>query len=209
MTTQPGLKVFGPDAEFDRVMDAFAPRPTFTVRRLVLAGGLLGVLLLVLVLVRPFSSDGSDSGPRVSGPADAPFEMRLARGWKPLPGKALAQLPGAPLSVVRSADGSGTIVVARNPRNDLSPAQLSSGLKRRLKGRFADLREVSSKVVTLPAGRAFIYSFARTKTGIAQTLVIVSAGSSTYAINAVVRPGTPATARQVGAMLGTFDVPGR
>ena len=68
---------------------------------------------------------------------------------------------------------------------------------------------LAAAFLLLPMALAFVYSFARTKTGVAQTLAVVSSGKSTYTVNAVVQPGTPVTAKQVGAMLGTFDVPAR
>jgi hypothetical protein len=59
-------------------------------------------------------------------------------------------------------------------------------------------------VANLGGTQALIYSFARTKTGTAQTLVIVPSGNSSYTLNAVVPPRSPDSAREVGAMIATF-----
>lgn len=184
------------------------PRRNRRRRRVVIA--LLTLLALgaaaaaVLVFVDPFGSDEGSSGPVLRGPESAPFEIDYPRTWRPLTNEELATLPGQPLAVIRREDGRGTVVISQRPPVTQPLTELPRGLKRTLSRRFPDFREVGAKVATLGESRALIYSFARTKTGTAQTLVIVPSGNHSYTLNAVVPPRSPDSAREVGAMIATF-----
>ena len=187
-----------------------ATEPPRRKRRLRRFGIALAVLLIlaaaaaaVQVLVDPFGS-GDDDGPVLRGPDSAPFEIDYPRAWRPLTNAELATLPGQPIAVIRRKDGRGTMVISERPPVTQPLAELPEGLKRTLSRRFDDFREVGVKVANLGGNQALIYSFARTKTGTAQTLVIVPSGNRSYTLNAVVPPRSPDSAREVGAMIATF-----
>ena len=183
------------------------PRRKRRRRGLVIA--LLAILLLggaaaaVQVFVDPFGSGKSD-GPVLRGPESAPFKLDYPSTWRPLTNAELSTLPGQPIAVIRRKDGRGTMVVSERPPVTQPLSELPAGLKKTLSRRFDDFREVGVKVVNLGGSQALIYSFARTKTGTAQTLVIVPSGRHSYTLNAVVPPRSPDSAREVGAMIATF-----
>ncbi len=151
------------------------------------------------------SNDPSRRSPTVSGPPDAPFHIAYPKTWRALSASDAAALPGAPLAVLRRKDGRGTIVITRRAAVASSGAALARGLKRELHRRYPDFREIGAKIVSLHGRRALIYTFARTRSGTAQSSVIVPAAGFSYGLNAVVPPRSPDSAREVGAIIASFD----
>jgi hypothetical protein len=181
----------------------------FTTRTKVWLGAALGLALgvaAVLLLTHALSSgDSKSKTPAVDGPAQSPFHLEYPRTWAPLDSSQLAQLPGRPLAVLRRSDGHGTFVLAVRPALTTPLDRVATGLKHRLGRQFTDFREIGAKLVTLHGTRSLVYTFARTKTGTAQSVVVVPAGDHSFTINAVVPPQSPQTAREVGAMVASFD----
>jgi hypothetical protein len=171
----------------------------------------LAALLVVLgaaalIATQLLSGDGkSGHTPAIDGPKAAPFHLEYPKSWKPLTGAQLVQLPGRPLAVLRRTDGHGTFVVARRAALTTPLERLPSELKVSLAKQFPDFREIGAKLVTLHGTRALVYTFARTKTGTAQSVVVVPAGDHSFTLNAVVPPQSPQTAREVGAIIASFD----
>ena len=153
-----------------------------------------------------FASDDAETGrsASISGPADAPFEIAYPDNWQSVSAEERAQLPGQPLAVLRRSDGRGTVVVAKRPPVTMPLDRMPAALKARLDKRFPDFREVGAKVVNLGDSRALVYTFARTKTGTAQSLVVVPNGDHSFTLNAVVPPQSPEAAREVGAIIASF-----
>jgi hypothetical protein len=183
-------------------------RPRATSRTRWLAAALLLAIAAAtaLLLTHALSSgDGKSKALAVEGPAQASFHLEYPRAWRPLEASQLAQLPGRPLAVLRRTDGHGTLVVTTRPALTTPLDRVATGLKRRLSQQFTDFREIGAKLVTLHGTRALVYTFARTKTGTAQSIVVVPAGDHSFTLNAVVPPQSPQAAREVGAMVASFD----
>ena len=160
--------------------------------------GAAGVLLLT-------SSSDKPKTPALDGPPSAPFHVDYPKTWKPLAQSQLAELPGRPVAVLRRIDGQGTIVVAARPALTTPLPRVAAGLKKNLRTRFNDFREIGAKLVTLHGARSLIYTFARTKTGTAQSIAVVPAGDRSFTLNAIVPPQSPDSAREVGAIFASFD----
>lgn len=174
-----------------------------------LARPLAALVLLIGAAAAAFAllSGGSDrdgSSPALSGPADAPFHVDYPSAWQALTEAQRSQLPGQPLAVLRRDDGRGTVVVTKRPPVTTPLDELPRGLRAKLSKRFPDFREIGAKVVTLGDSRALVYTFARTKTGTAQSLVVVPSGDHSFTLNAVVPPRSPEAAREVGAIIASF-----
>jgi hypothetical protein len=183
------------------------PTPSRT-RRLwpILAG--VAVLVVVAFVVLKLLSGGDDAKnttPVLKGSPQAPFRIQYPNTWKPLNDAQLATLPGDPAAVLRRTDGRGTFVVTVRPPVESPLDKLPRGLKARLSSQFPDFHEIGAKIVSLHGTRALIYTFARTKTGTAQSLVVVPAGNHSFTLNAVVPARSPDSAREVGAMIASFD----
>jgi hypothetical protein len=61
-------------------------------------------------------------------------------------------------------------------------------------------------VVEVKAGRALLYSYARTRRATAHTILVVPTDDRTYTLNAAVPAGADETAREVGRILFSFDL---
>jgi hypothetical protein len=64
---------------------------------------------------------------------------------------------------------------------------------------------VGARVVTVEAGKAMLYSYAREERGTAHTLLVVPAGDRSYSLNAAVPAGAKDAAQEVGQILLSFD----
>jgi hypothetical protein len=146
----------------------------------------------------------ASSSPTLMGPATAPFGIDYPSTWQPVGDSQRVQLPGQPLAVLRRKDGRGTVVVTKRPPVTTPLDELPAGLEAKLSKRFPDFREVGAKVVNLGDARALVYTFARTRTGTAQSLVVVPSGDHSFTLNAVVPPHSPEAAREVGAIIASF-----
>jgi hypothetical protein len=185
-----------------------APAVASRTRRLwPIAAVVVGLAVIAFVVLRLLSGgdDAKDATPVLKGTQDAPFRLKYPRTWKPLNDAQLASLPGHPVAVLRRTDGRGTLVVTLRPALSSPVASLARGLKARLSKQFPDFQEIGAKVVSLHGTRALVYTFARTKTGTAQSLVVVPSGNRSYTLNAVVPARSPDSAREVGAMIASFD----
>ena len=150
---------------------------------------------------------GSKSGAAANQTATAPgFRLDYPTTWRPLSRDELEALPGRPLAVLRRKDGSGFLVVTREPgRLQKSFGQTATDLTRQLKSRMPDFAGRSSKTVDIRAGKALFVSFIREKTGTVHTVVVVPARSSTFTLNSVSRGGANGAAREVAQMILSFD----
>jgi hypothetical protein len=165
----------------------------------------LAVIAFVVVKLLSGGDDAKNTTPVLKGSPQAPFRIQYPRTWKPLNDSQLATLPGDPAAVLRRTDGRGTFVVTVRPPVESPLDKLPRGLKARLSSQFPDFQEIGAKIVSLHGTRALIYTFARTKTGTAQSLVVVPSGNHSFTLNAVVPARSPDSAREVGAMIASFD----
>ena len=125
------------------------------------------------------------------------FAIAYPAGWKALP-----QPTGL---VLRRDDRSAMVVVrqAATPANE-PLSKLAGRLTTELRKRFADFEPVSARVATTRGGRAFLYTFARTKARLVQSIMVARAGGRTWSLYAVAPAAAPGIARQTGQILGTF-----
>jgi hypothetical protein len=186
-------------------MSSLRPTRSRKLLAMVLVAAVVAALATVGLTGVFSSADASRRSPTVSGPSDAPFRIAYPKTWHALRSSETAVLPGSPLAVLRRNDGRGTIVIQRRPPLRSTAPALARGLKRELALRYSDFREIGAKVVTLHGSRALVYTFARTRTGTAQSSAIVPAGGLSYGVNAVVPPRSADAAREVGAIIASFD----
>ena len=185
---------------------AAQPLPARRFRRLALIAIAIAVVAVAAVLaLLVFHKEGGGSpSPTVTGPAEAPFRLDYPSNWRALDASQREQLPGQPLAVLRRKDGRGTVVVQRRGRVTTPLERLPEKLAARLDKQFPDFREVGARTISLGGTRALLYTFARTKTGAAQSLVVVPAAGGSFTLNAVVPAHSPDAAREVGAMIASF-----
>jgi hypothetical protein len=151
------------------------------------------------------TSGGSPDAPRATTIDGGDFSIAFPAGWSAVKADQLAKLPGRPAAMVRRADRQGTVVVRRKAApKDQSLRALTASLTKQLDRRFPDFRFVSSRVVRLRAGNAFLYTFLRTGAKVAQSIAIVRVGKTSFTLDAVAAAGDTRAAREVAAIVRSF-----
>jgi hypothetical protein len=109
------------------------------------------------------------------------------------------------LAVIRQIDGTGIVIINTQPQTSASLPQLAEELESKLRQKIDDFKLVRSRIITVPAGQAISITYARTGKGTANTLVVAPAGGHVYTINAVVPAGEEDAARDVAAIIDSFN----
>jgi hypothetical protein len=162
----------------------------------VLASPILGLL----VSFAAFSLLGSGQAAAPS----APFTVAVPHGWRALSARELASVPGHPAAVIRRSTGAGVVVVRRSTAVNATVPVLVRELGTRLRARYPGFHVVGTRVTTVRAGRAFVYTFVRDPARTAQTIAFVTSGGKAYELDAVVPGKAPATARDAAAIVASF-----
>jgi hypothetical protein len=156
-----------------------------------------------LVWFFAFRDTGSDN--TVHGPSGAPFTLTLPSGWRSLSQEELSQLPGSPVAVIQQTDGAGVVIVNTQPPTNGSLQALSKEIEQKLKQSIPDYKPIGTSTLNLPAGQAVQISYARTKTGTADTLVVVPAGGRIYTLNSVIPGGDKEAVKQAIDIIQSFN----
>ena len=149
-----------------------------------------------------FMPTGSpDTGADLAQVEGAGFTMSYPDGWQ-----RMDSVPPGMQAVLRRDDGKGFVVVREEKPLTEDPDRLVRGLDRELGRRLPDFARTQAQVVNIDAGKAISYTYARTRAGVANGVVLVPARGRSYAINTVVAAGANDAAREVGAIVRSFDV---
>ncbi len=192
-------------------MEASGSSPTGFVRgrplRLVALLAIIATIVFaVLALTGGDDDDGGGGGTTtVNGPAGDEFTLEVPAGWTEVPADQRQAIPGDPLVVLRRENQQGLIVVNVQPGKVKSFDNQVRVLDRSLKKAIPDFQKVGARIVTVKAGEALLYSYARRERGTAHTLLVVPAGDRSYSLNAAVPAGAKDAAQEVGAILLSFD----
>lgn len=181
------------------------PQPVYPPRRWPWIVAAIVVLAIAGAAIWYFVIRDSGSSNEVTGPADAPFTLTRPSGWKELSEAQLAQLPGAPLAVLRKTDGTGVVIVNTQPLTSGSLPQLSDKLQTKLKEEIPDFKLIDAKTTNVQAGQGISITYARTSKATVNTLVVVPAGGHLYTLNATVPNGAKASAQQVAQIISSFN----
>ncbi len=146
------------------------------------------------------------TGPaEVRGPDSAPFSLELPSGWKALSQEGLAELPGSPVAVMQQLEGAGVLIINTQPASSATVAAVGKKVEEKLRRTVPDFKLVGAGPFNLEAGQAFQISYARTKAGTANTLVVVAAGGRIYTLNSVVPGGDQDAVKQAIEMIRSFN----
>jgi hypothetical protein len=171
--------------------------------RLALGGALLALAVLAAAVVLSLTS--GDDRRTVTGPAGNDYRVVLPSGWRSLPNGELTNLPGRPLGVLRRDDGKGLVVIRREGRPPASFSAFAKQLDREFERRLPDFQRRSVRALQIGAGRAWFYSYIRTRSGTAHSVVLVPADGGSYVLNTVARGGEQAVAKEIGRMIISFE----
>ena len=182
-----------------------APAGPKRLRRLVAGAALVALLLaagVAALLHFGNGHDGTGVGDAKKGPS---FTIARPKGWTQVAPAKLATLKGHPLAVLRQSEGKGLVVVNTRGKSPGTLGGFSSQLDRQLSARLPDFKRLTARAVNVRAGKALLYTYLRRSKGTVNTVVVVPGKTRSYVLNAVVPTGARKTARQVGAMLASFD----
>jgi hypothetical protein len=164
------------------------------------------LVLAVVLGVKAFTEDDAGKSGQLEVSGSDSFKLNFPKRWQPLSGEELEALPGRPLAVLRRKDGEGFIVVRRENRAPTEFKAFSTDLTRALDKRVPDFQRQSARTIRVRAGNAFFYSYVRRRKGTVHTVVIVPAGTRSYAINTISPGGAEDVAREVARIILSFDV---
>ena len=172
---------------------------------IVVLAAAVGVLAFLLLHSDTSSRTLTGSAGTHTASANTGFTLRFPKKWQAMSAQELAAIPNHPLAVVRRKDGKG-IVVVRAAKGAVGDAaafahQLDAEFRKKLPN---DYRPVEAKLVVLPAGKAFLFSYVRTKKRTLNTLVIVPVPTRSYVFNAISVPGDKEVAGDIGTILKSF-----
>ena len=182
------------------------PRPRRLVPAMAVAAALAA--LTTLAIVKLTCGDGvalrASAAHIYTAPGHA-FAIAYPRGWQAFSGAKLRGVRGAPGLVLRSPNRRAMIVVRPSAAQANEPlSKLAAALGAELKRRFRDFKPVSARVAPTRGGPAFLYTFARTRAGLVQSIMVARVRGRLWSLYAVTPAGRPADARVSGAILGTF-----
>jgi hypothetical protein len=180
--------------------------PLYPRRRWPWIVGGIAALAIAGFLVWFFAFRSTGSGNTVHGPSGTPFTITLQPGWNAVPQDQLSQLPGSPVAVIQqSPNGAGVLIINTQPPSSATVAAVGKKVEDKLRHSVPDFKLIGAGPLNLAAGQAFQISYARTKAGTADTLVVVSAGGRIYTLNSVIPGGDQAAVKQAIAMIQSFN----
>ena len=174
-------------------------------RVFVLALAALAVGLVALFGARTIY-DNDDGGGTVKA-ADQGFTLEYPDAWKPISKQELAQFPGSPVLVLERDGNSGLFIVRKESKAAPTKASFGDELDKEISDRVPDYKPGSVSTVKTPAGPAFYFSYARAKAGTANSIVVVPDGGSSFVLESSSAANDRDAAKDVAAMIGSFDIP--
>ncbi len=82
---------------------------------------------------------------------------------------------------------------------------LAAGLERRLRERLGDIRPLRAGALTTGGRQGLLYTFTRPAAGAVQSVAVIPVDGATYTLDAVVAGADERAAREVGAIVRSFD----
>ena len=192
-------------------MEASGSSPARLVRgrplRLVALLALVVAIVIGVITLTSGDEDRDSSRGRttLTGPAQNEFTLQVPDGWSEVGTDQREALPGDPLMVLQRDEQQGLVVVnVQEGKVKNFDAQVRT-LDRSLEKAIPDFKKVGARIVEVKAGKALLYSYARQERGTASTILVVPAGDRSYSLNGTVPAGENDAAREMGAILLSFD----
>jgi hypothetical protein len=166
----------------------------------------LGALAVGLVAFFGARTIGDDDGGGTVNASEKGFTLEYPETWTPVSKTKLAQYPGSPQLALERDGNSGLFVVRRESK--AAPTQKSFGdeLDKEISDRVPDYEPGTVRTVKTGAGAAFYFSYARTKAGTANSIVVVPDGSASFVLESSSPANDRDAAKDVAAMIGSFGI---
>lgn len=161
--------------------------------------------MLVLALTGGDEDGGAGDDGRASSGG---VSLKFPRAWEQVPRAELRRAGTNAVAGVRRRDGAAVLVVRAEPRRRQPLDQIADDLRAELERRFRDFRFVGRRTIETAAGPAFYFSYVRRRAGTAHSVTLAPVGERNYSLTTVVRGGSEAAAREVGAIIRSFGPSG-
>jgi hypothetical protein len=106
---------------------------------------------------------------------------------------------------MKETDGAAVVIINTQPPSQAGLQALAKEVRKKLATTVPDFKFVGASTINIPAGQAASISYARTKEGTANTLVVVPAGGRIYTLNAVIPGGEKEAAAEAAAIIRSFN----
>lgn len=144
-------------------------------------------------------------GSTVTGPSRAPFRLDYPGGWRRIARAELHRMKTPPIAGLRRSDAQGVLFLTIRGPLLRTLDELGPKLVAKLGERLTDFELVTSKVIDVAAGPALYTSWVRPADGRVQANLTVPVGDLTYSIDATLPTGASEVARDVGAIMASFQ----
>jgi hypothetical protein len=141
----------------------------------------------------------------LTGPRGDLFRLSYPSSWRVSSPAALAHLPGRPLAVLTQKDGQGEVTITRDfAAKSLDGPKLVKQVDADFSERLEDYRLLSASMVQTNAGAIFVYSYTPPDARAVHTVALVPAGSHSFLLSTVARPGARGVSTQIDGMIRSF-----
>jgi len=167
-------------------------------RHLVIGFAVAALTALIVFLTLPSGESASSARPLTYTAPGGTFSLTYPADWH-------ATAAGRSAAAFERSDRAALVTVRQNPPLRGSLSALARTLPQQLARRFSDFRPLSARAVRLSTGPALVYTFARTRTGTVETMVVAPARTSSYTLVAVARGGAAQAAREAGSIVRSLQ----
>ena len=161
------------------------------------------VAVLALVVFGGDDDEKKSSAPVAStqGSGLPQFALNFPKTWARV---STEPQNGTPRAVIRRRDGSAMMTMTINGPVKQSLSALRSDMNKTLRQRFPGISNLKFERINVEAGSGLLSTWVA-KNGRIQSNLVVPSGKVSYSLDAVVSPGHPKTATEVGKIYAAFD----
>jgi hypothetical protein len=179
-----------------------------------LAAGGVALGILALTHTRPFRSARALAVPgvitRPSGKSGGDsFRIAVPKDWERVPPGEVAPGSGA-LTALKQTQGLGLIVIRRDGPAAHLTGKFLVALDHGIRSETPDYQAVGWRLVDVgprdAATKALLFTYLRTQKHEIHSVTVVPAGDHSFVVAAVDAAGTPAVAKEVGAIIRSFTL---
>jgi hypothetical protein len=182
---------------------------TISIRRLVLVVVVLlviaGAVAAAILLVDRSSKESNALSAKGKGPE---IEFTYPKNWTQLKPSSIPGVSPQATAAVERSDKAGLFVVIPSGKAPNFDSAFADKMNAQLRGKYADYRFVSAKIVSLKPGKAFILSYVRQKQKALHTLTIIPAGDNSFIIETASPPNSKVIGAEIGRILHSATLVG-
>jgi len=145
----------------------------------------------------------SHSTPKTSSPPAAVKTIHLTypSDWRAVSVKTVRGVPSDALIVLQRKDKSGVVIVLSGGRAPAFNTASADTIGVTLAKTYGDYKFLSARVLRLKLGKAFLFSYLRTKQGMLHTITFIPVGNRSFLIETASPPSNGKVGTEIGKIL--------